>query len=429
MHTHITSATRTAARRSRASPALLRTAASDADMALPRVHVYPHRLMIPTPMSIFAPYGFHSAGGSNFMNIFSQRLLELDQAPADAADLFFAFLPPYAPPLVQYSAAEEAAIKAMGPDDETYVGNHQRFWVQAMCRHLADGKRMRALMPHIRPSNLHRHVLLTPCPIHTCDSERAHGANLTERIPKWVSHIHLSLDADNLAPRRSVHSRPRSINVPYISSVRWSRQWTAPPWRGAGAGRRHLVSFTGSMRGRPESKALRKVLLASCARAARGVCSALVTGRFPILQAAEADELANMRRALRLKATSTFCLEPPGFSPPRKSMIDSMLSGCIPVTFYTDEQLRHLMPFHFGGWGLNATLRLDAAAVTRGDIDVIETLAALPAAHVASLRRAIAADAHRLVYAFGSYPDDAVETVLRALGDATAAAGPRAAAP
>ena len=34
-----------------------------------------------------------------------------------------------------------------------------------------------------------------------------------------------------------------------------------------------------------------------------------------------------------LKANATFCIEPPGFSPTRKSTIDALLHGCIPVTF------------------------------------------------------------------------------------------------
>ena len=47
---------------------------------------------------------------------------------------------------------------------------------------------------------------------------------------------------------------------------------------------------------------------------------------------AEADFIA---QALKIKRNSVFCLEPPGYSAVRRSMIDSILSGCIPVLFMT----------------------------------------------------------------------------------------------
>ena len=37
--------------------------------------------------------------------------------------------------------------------------------------------------------------------------------------------------------------------------------------------------------------------------------------------------------AFRIKRSSTFCLEPPGFGEHRKSMVDALTLGCIPVLF------------------------------------------------------------------------------------------------
>ena len=152
-------------------------------------------------------------------------------------------------------------------------------------------------------------------------------------------------------------------------------------------------------------------------QAGRAVCASLVTGDFPIdgFDAASDKEAANLRRALRLKRRATFCLEPPGFSPPRKSMLDSILSGCIPVTFYTDDDLGSLMPFHFGGWGPNATVRVAREDVLRPGFDLIGMLRGLPAERVRGMQQSIAANAHRLMYGIGTYPGDAVETLLRVL--------------
>ena len=60
------------------------------------------------------------------------------------------------------------------------------------------------------------------------------------------------------------------------------------------------------------------------------------------------DEVKSMKVALARKTTSIFCLEPPGFSPPRKSIVDSLLSGCIPVLFYDPSEYPGLMPHYFG---------------------------------------------------------------------------------
>jgi xyloglucan galactosyltransferase MUR3 len=43
---------------------------------------------------------------------------------------------------------------------------------------------------------------------------------------------------------------------------------------------------------------------------------------------------------------SVFCLQPPGDQPNRKSVVDSLLLGCIPVLFH-EAQLDYI-PWHWG---------------------------------------------------------------------------------
>ena len=42
---------------------------------------------------------------------------------------------------------------------------------------------------------------------------------------------------------------------------------------------------------------------------------------------------SSLLRAFRIKASSVFCLEPPGFGLARKSLVDGLNLGCIPVMF------------------------------------------------------------------------------------------------
>jgi len=52
--------------------------------------------------------------------------------------------------------------------------------------------------------------------------------------------------------------------------------------------------------------------------------------------------------AVRMFSQSRFCLQPPGDSPSRKSIIDSMMMGCIPVLFSRRQLL--LWPDHVEDW-------------------------------------------------------------------------------
>ena len=79
---------------------------------------------------------------------------------------------------------------------------------------------------------------------------------------------------------------------------------------------------------------------------------------------------------------SRFCLQPSGDSPTRKSFYDSVMSGCVPVTFHADDDVtqrhhdvirtrKHHVRYPFERW-LNYsrfTVRLRESDVTRG-VDV-----------------------------------------------------------
>ncbi len=404
-------------------------------MSQPRIFAYPAEY---TPRSTAAaldaaallpPHGFLIDGApSGMQSVIAERLSLLPQPPAAEADLFFGFLPQYGPPMSAWTQDDRRLMHSMGPERTDYIPISMRVRVHRMCEQLGNTTRMRMLLPQLTRRTLKRHVLVTPFLLHTCATEAQLSGRPFPTPARWVQHIILDLNMDNLVSRHDI--RNRMISMPYLSSVRWSLEWQGvPPWRrpasaerasGAGMGRSHLVCFTGSLRGQLRSMQLRAKLVASCRAKAARVCTAHVSESFPILAPEEASDVerTSMRRALRLKMHSTFCLEPPGFSPPRKSSLDSMLSGCIPVFFYSDAEFATLWPFHLGGlhgWGANASVRVPLQGALDGTIDVIEYLQAIPEERVQAMQTTLAMHAHKLVYGVGAYPGDAIDTMLAAL--------------
>ena len=94
-----------------------------------------------------------------------------------------------------------------------------------------------------------------------------------------------------------------------------------PPWQRVGEKKEVLVSFTGSPRRFNEhSTKIREALVAQCANHTQ-----CVHGHYKHDAKASNNELARK---------SLFCLQPPGDMPSRKSLFDTILSGCVPVLFH-----------------------------------------------------------------------------------------------
>ena len=401
-------------------------AGSASSGATVRVHLYPVSFIdrsSPAALaatSLLPPHGFlvdQSASGIQAM--LAERLQLLSSPSPMQADLLFAFMKAYGPPVNNWTDDDQREIAAMGADREDYIPNTMRLQVQRFCAQIGNSTYLRMLMPYLDRHTLKRHVLITPFNKYQCETEARLMGRSFAPPRKWVKYLLLGLDTDNLVPRDEILQR--HVSVPYLSSVRWSHGWKGqPPWQSRTGPRPTLICFTGSLRGQPDSIRLRTRLSAACAAQPARTCVAHVTGQFPILTPEEASDVqrSNMQRALRLKWRSTFCLEPPGYSPPRKSAVDSFLSGCIPVFFYSRREFDDLWPFHMGGrlgWGANASVHIPLQKALDGTVDVIETLRDIPRARVREMQSVIASNAHRLVYGVGHFPDDALDTTLKAL--------------
>ena len=274
--------------------------------------------------------------------------------------------------------------------------------------------------------NVRRHVLITPIDPGACNHEPStYGPSGAYEMRPWVRRVTLTLRFDDPVPREGMKALPRVVQLPYISSVRWHPEWgsDASPWRAAVRGERRqlLASFTGSLRGNPLSMRLRSALVRQCASVPSSVCKSHVSEEWKLSPPSEASatsrQEATLRRMLHLKRRSVFCLEPPGYSPPRKSIIDSLLSGCVPVLFYEPQLYESMMPHFFLPWGYNASVRLSASALLSGQLDVLQYLASLPEVRVLHMREVIAKHAHRLLYGLGEHgvPGDAIHQLVALL--------------
>ncbi|XP_077242411.1 putative xyloglucan galactosyltransferase GT20 [Tasmannia lanceolata] len=126
--------------------------------------------------------------------------------------------------------------------------------------------------------------------------------------------------------------------------------------------RKNLVSFAGGAR--PEaSESIRSVLIKQCTRSS-GYCS---------FMDCNSGECTKPESIIELFTESEFCLQPPGDSPTRKSVFDSLVSGCIPVLF-DPFTAYYQYPWHLPEDHRRYSVYIDKEEVREMKVDVVERL-------------------------------------------------------
>ena len=378
--------------------------------AFPRVYVHnaSFSLSIVTEESAFGQRlpTLPDVYDSNQHNIAGQLALRLrDQqrcvlvSDAARADLIVIILVP--PPLRKELPSERNMVW-------DFLPNNKREQLEAMCTSLLDGDGWLDRLHTLRTHGARRHVLLNldSFPLQMCARLVDGWDSRLQRTPiPWRDMLTIEDGVRRPGPEPIVTS-------PLVSSVHVGARQT-PPWQ-ARHHRPILISFGASLEGTPNAKRLRQALAMGCARLPNATCTSLIEQLM-----SRHDVLGE---AMLLKSRSIFCLEPPGFGPHRKSAIDSLLLGCIPVLF-TPEVDAQLWPAHWGGWRDGSRLLYDADAVLSGRIDVFVELQRVPAWRIAALQANIARWGHRLHYSIGGERHDAVDITLRALIEQSTVSG------
>ncbi|GKC69017.1 xyloglucan-specific galacturonosyltransferase 1-like protein [Tanacetum coccineum] len=142
--------------------------------------------------------------------------------------------------------------------------------------------------------------------------------------------------------------------------------------------RRSLVSFAGAAR--PGSQdSIRSILIDQCTSTTEEHC------RFFDCKSGLCDEPQSL---IGLFTESEFCLQPPGDSPTRKSVFDSLVSGCIPVLFdpYTAY---YQYPWHLPEDHTKYSVFIDQEDVRAMKVNVVERLMKIPLKERDDMRRFI----------------------------------------
>lgn len=192
---------------------------------------------------------------------------------------------------------------------------------------------------------------------------------------------------------------PHALSIPYPSSIHWSSKhggmkapWQFPP---NSPKRPYLVSFTGSFRDCLFGH-IRPVLEKAFHNCPEDVCISTHGGHCNFIST---------------KMKSIYCLEPGGDSPWRKSLYDSITSGCIPVIFSKYNLL--VSPWHWGPLVHNASVYIDAQRLISGEVNLIEELQSISKERRKAMQRTISELGHALQYSLDDYPNDAVEIILK----------------
>ena len=118
------------------------------------------------------------------------------------------------------------------------------------------------------------------------------------------------------------------------------------------------------------------------------------------------------------QANATFCLEPGGDSPYRKSLSDSIALGCIPVLFhsYTDA----VAPWMWADWKRHARVLVPRDRYLGNDpaMELPRLLGSIPRDRVEAMQATLVARRQRFLYSTGSLddaPGDAAHIILTAV--------------
>jgi hypothetical protein len=128
--------------------------------------------------------------------------------------------------------------------------------------------------------------------------------------------------------------------------------------------RRNLVSFAGAPRpDQPDN--MRSILIGQCKSADNGVC------RFLNCSSGACND--QPESVIELFMESEFCLQPPGDSPTRKSVFDSLVSGCIPV-FFCPFTAYYQYPWHLSADHGKYSVFIDQVEVRQRKVNAVERL-------------------------------------------------------
>ncbi|KAL6905883.1 hypothetical protein ACP4OV_003484 [Aristida adscensionis] len=194
---------------------------------------------------------------------------------------------------------------------------------------------------------------------------------------------------------------PRDFAVPYPSYFHPSSAGEVSAWqaRARAAARPFLFAFAGARRPNGTLAIRDRVFEACAAAAARGRCGMLDCSHG--LEGSITCRTA--RKLVTLFASARFCLQPRGDSFMRRSSIDAVMAGCIPVFFHDISTFGRQYRWHEerpagAGEGKPYYVVMDPEEVVEGRVDIEEALSRYSDEEVAAMREEVIRRIPRFMY-------------------------------
>lgn len=282
------------------------------------------------------------------------------------------------------------------------------------CQKLVDAD-WQQLLPFLETKTATRHVLIMPEPD---KNGRVPCSKFWNHLPTELERATL-LAADVPSDENVAALLPPGIKtVPRPSPVHWSMAFGQAhqnaPWIDIKRTRPIFASLFAGVYGPKKFRDLRKHLRVNCDMDAK--CEMIMKADGHAVQELQGE----LPHIMKSKHRSIFCLEPPGTTFARQSLVQSILSGCIPVIF--DKEQDNLFPWHWGPWRKGSRVLLEVPEVCytsfeeeKEECNIVAQLRTLSESRIHMMQRKIAKRAHALQYALGDFDGDAFDITIREL--------------
>jgi hypothetical protein len=180
-----------------------------------------------------------------------------------------------------------------------------------------------------------------------------------------------------------------TVGIPYPTSFHPASDADLRAWQNTvRTSKRHqFASVAGGTRTKKLTGSIRDEVFNQCANSTK--CKQVVC--------THALCVAKPQTIIQMGLESVFCLQPPGDSPTRKGIFDSLQAGCIPVLFHEHQAVQQYL-FHLTGNGLSYSVMIPQDEVALNHYDVMDHLSRIPHAKVKKLQKNIIELLPQLLY-------------------------------
>lgn len=191
------------------------------------------------------------------------------------------------------------------------------------------------------------------------------------------------------------------LSIAYPSAVNVNNKNTPPPWI-QHQQRKYLMAYGASSEGSFRSKKIRAKIESQCKSSTQ--CKHINLGQY-----VDSNVLL---KSYYNKFKSTFCIEPSGYGPERKSMMDSLLLGCIPVIISDQFVINKVWKDNWW-WYKNASIQIRENLILTNRLNIHKYLAKISEVEIYNMRKIIAQNAHTVHW--GRFHSSAFDTFLNAI--------------